>query len=141
MNDISAGNKLCCSLRCVLLCCVMMSKCEALLREGTPLSRVIQAGSYTKNKVETPLVTNCSRGRGPKTYPIGTDTGRPEMVHLLTKAGSASAQAKAAAPQVGDRNWHWRTNILCSTIQVIGAPSLIPNIETVKDFASLRVTR
>jgi hypothetical protein len=35
------------------------------------------------------------------------------------QASSPSAQVKAAAAQVGDRNWNWEKKILCSTIEVI----------------------
>ena len=33
----------------------------------------------------------------------------------LVQASSPSAQGKAAAAQVGDRNWNWRNNLSCPT--------------------------
>ncbi len=36
---------------------------------------------------------------------------------VSVQASSFSAQAKAALPQVGDRNWNWRKNLLCPTIE------------------------
>ncbi len=40
------------------------------------------------------------------------------MARLLAQAASPSAQGKAAAAQVGDRNWNWRKNLSCPTIRV-----------------------
>ncbi len=50
------------------------------------------------------------------------------MARLIVQAGSPSAQAKAAAVQVGGRNWNWRKNLSCPTIEVISLtpPAKVP---------------
>lgn len=52
-----------------------------------------------------------------KNGPFGGRNGGPEMARLLAQA-SPSAQGKAAAAQVGDRNRNWRKNLSCPTIRV-----------------------
>ena len=63
---------------------------------------------------------------------LGADRGEPEVARLLVQARSASVQAsspspqvKAAAAQVGDRNWNLRKKILCPTIEVVGKGKVI----------------
>src|SRR5271154_4972682 len=57
--------------------------------------------------------------RGPKMGALGADRRGPEMTRLLVPARSTSVQAsspssqvKAAAGQVGDRNWKWEKNLV-----------------------------
>ena len=59
-----------------------------------------------KYVVETPLVTIAEVG------------GSQNSPFVSVQAYSLSPQVKAAAAQVGGRNWNWRKKILCPTIEV-----------------------
>jgi hypothetical protein len=80
---------------------------------------------------ELRLVT-ATEVKGAKNGPFGSRRQGPEMVSLLVKAcstsiqaSSPSAQVKAAAAQVGDRNWNWEKKILCPTIGIFWVISWI----------------
>jgi len=88
---------------------------------------------------------NCSRGRGQDRAIWGLKQG-PKMAHLLdsasVQASSPSAQAKAAAALVGDRNWNWKKKILCPTTWVQNQRQMVDHILdiTIRLVYSLQIT-